>query len=103
MVAQVKEDPRYGQARKEALCTIALAAANFIWWYAFAYGLGSRPVEEYTYVWGLPSWFFWSCVVGFLVFSFAAWIMVATCFKDIPLEGRQEDVSSKGTPGEGVV
>ena len=68
-MAQVKEDPRYGQARKEALCTIALAAANFIWWYAFAYGLGSRPVEEYTYVWFLLV--FLSCVVGFLVFSFA--------------------------------
>ncbi len=101
-MAQVKEDPRYGQARKEALCTIALAAANFIWWYAFAYGLGSRPVEEYTYVWGLPSWFFWSCVVGFLVFSFAAWIMVATCCKDIPLDSHPGGASSQRAPGEGV-
>ena len=102
MVAQVKEDPRYGQARKEALYTIALAAANFIWWYAFAYGLGSRPVEEYTYVWGLPSWFFWSCVVGFLVFSFAAWIMVATYFKDVPLDSHPGGASSQRAPGEGV-
>jgi uncharacterized membrane protein YhdT len=81
-----KEDKRYKQANKEALITIALFILNFIWWYGFAYGLGSRPVEEYSYVMGLPSWFFYSCVLGFIVFSFAAWFMVRFLFKEIPLD-----------------
>lgn len=81
-----KEDKRYRQANKEALITVALFILNFIWWYGFAYGLGSKPVEEYTYVLGLPAWFFYSCVLGFIVFSFAAWFVVKYFFKDIPLD-----------------
>ncbi|MBA1334777.1 MAG: hypothetical protein HPY66_0397 [Firmicutes bacterium] len=87
---EFKEDKRYTQANKEALIAIGLFILNFIWWYGFAYGLGARPVEEYTYVMGLPAWFFYSCVAGFVVFSFASWFMVKFLFKDIPLDDNAE-------------
>jgi uncharacterized membrane protein YhdT len=81
-----EEDKRYKQSNKEALITLVLFILNFIWWYGFAYGLGSKPVEEYTYVMGLPAWFFYSCVMGVFVFSISAWLMVKLFFKDMPLD-----------------
>lgn len=62
-------DPRFKIAHREAWIGIGLAIFNFLWWFGFAYGLGGRPVEEYTYIFGLPDWFFYSCVVGFIVIS----------------------------------
>lgn len=80
------EDERYSQANREALATIVLFVLNFIWWYGFAYGLGSKPVEQYKYIMGLPAWFFYSCVVGFVVISVSAWLMVKLFFKEMPLD-----------------
>ncbi|WP_077617575.1 YhdT family protein [Bacillus sinesaloumensis] len=79
-------DPRFQIAKREALIGIGLAIFNFLWWFGFAYGLGSKPVEEYTYIAGLPSWFFYSCVVGFLVVVMLVIILVKTVFKEVPFE-----------------
>ncbi|MCQ6264835.1 YhdT family protein [Fictibacillus sp. WQ 8-8] len=83
-------DPRFKISNREALMGIGLAVLNFIWWYAFAYGLGGKPVKEYHYIWGLPAWFFYSCVAGFIVFSILVYIMVKFFFKDVPFEGEPE-------------
>lgn len=80
------EDPRYKQCNKEALMGIGLGIANLVWWFVWGYGLGSKPPEEYTYVMGLPMWFFMSCVVGAILFSVLAIIMVTKFFKDMPLD-----------------
>ncbi|MFK4997831.1 DUF997 family protein [Bacillus sp. N9] len=45
-------------AHREAIIGIVLVIIHFVWWYGFAYGLGKKPVEEYTYVFGFPAWFF---------------------------------------------
>ena len=37
------EDPRYKQCNREALMGLGLGIANFIWWFVWGYGLGSRP------------------------------------------------------------
>jgi uncharacterized membrane protein YhdT len=79
-------DRRYKVAKKEAILGIGLAVFNFLWWFGFAYGLGSKPVEEYTYIMGLPSWFFYSCVVGFLVVVMLVIILVKTVFKEVPFD-----------------
>jgi uncharacterized membrane protein YhdT len=80
------KDYRFNIAHKEALIGLAIAIFNFIWWYGFAYGLGSQPIEEYTYIFGLPAWFFYSCIVGFLVIIILLIIVVYTVFQDIPLD-----------------
>lgn len=74
---------------KEALLGLGLFFGYFLWWYLFGYGLGGQDPSLYGYVLGLPSWFFWSCVAGFVVFSLAAWLAVRFLFQDVPLdEGR---------------
>ncbi len=84
-------DRRYKVANREAIIGICLAIFNFIWWFGFAYGLGSKPVEEYTYIAGLPSWFFYSCVVGFLVVVLLVVILVKGVFKEVPFDDEGGD------------
>lgn len=82
-----KTDKRFIQANKEAMIAVGLCLAYFIWWYATAYGFGDAPVADYTYVLGLPAWFFYSCMVGFIVFSILSLCMVCLFFREISLEG----------------
>lgn len=86
------EDWRFKVANREALIGIALAIFNFIWWFGFAYGLGSRPVEEYTYVFGLPSWFFYSCIVGFITIAILVILIVRFFFKEVPFTEEGDEV-----------
>ncbi|GKV69195.1 hypothetical protein NCCP2716_16930 [Sporosarcina sp. NCCP-2716] len=80
------QDPRFKTAHKEAWIGVALAVFNFVWWYGFAYGLGSKPVDEYTYILGLPAWFFWSCVVGFVLMSVITVVLAKFVLTDMPLD-----------------
>lgn len=81
------QDPRFAVAHREALYALVLALLYFVWWYLSAYGPGSLPVEEYSYIAGFPAWFFLSCIAGFVVFSILAFLMVALLFRDMPLDG----------------
>lgn len=83
---QEKKDERFRIANREALIGIGLALFNFIWWFAFAYGLGSKDVSDYTYIFGLPEWFFYSCVVGVVVMSILVFIIVKRFFVDVPFD-----------------
>ncbi len=78
-------DPRYKIATKEALLAIFLFILNFLWWFIFAYGLGSQAPEDYTYILGFPAWFFWSVIVGFILFSVLVSLMVRFFYTDLPL------------------
>ncbi|MBU9673438.1 YhdT family protein [Planococcus sp. CP5-4] len=84
-------DWRFRVAHREAWIGLGLALFNFVWWFAFAYGLGSRPVEEYTYIFGLPDWFFYSCIVGFLVMVVLVTVVVKLFFIDVPFDEEQEE------------
>lgn len=88
---KIIEDPRYRQCNKEAIMGLILGIANLIWWFIWGYGLGSKPVSEYTYILGFPTWFFMSCIVGGIVFSILTVIMINKYFKDMPLEGLTEE------------
>ncbi|MBS4176713.1 YhdT family protein [Lederbergia citrea] len=84
-------DWRFKIAHKEAWIGLSLATIHFLWWYGFAYGLGKRPVDEYTYLFGLPAWFFYSCVVGFVVMLILVSAAVKFLFKDIPFDFEEGD------------
>jgi uncharacterized membrane protein YhdT len=86
-----EEDWRFRIANREALIGVGLALFNFIWWFGFAYGLGSKPVEEYSYVFGLPSWFFYSCVVGFVTMVVLVILVVRFVFKDVPFTEEEDE------------
>lgn len=81
-----QQDPRFRIAHREALIGVGLAIVHFIWWYGFAYGLGSRPVEEYAYIFGLPDWFFYSCVVGFILICITVIVLAKFVLKDVSFE-----------------
>ncbi|KMJ58429.1 sodium:pantothenate symporter [Bacillus sp. LL01] len=85
-----KRDWRYPIAHKEAWIGIALVIFHFAWWYGFAYGFGTQPVESYTYVFGFPAWFFYSCIVGFIVIILIVITVVKFLFEDIPLESDEK-------------
>lgn len=84
----------FRQADREAWITLGLYVFFFLWWTIFAFGFGSGDPEEYHYVFGLPAWFFYSCVLGYPVMTFILWVVVRRFFADIPLdedEKRKED------------
>ena len=84
-------DPRFKIAHREALIGVGLAILHFAWWYGFAYGLGSKPVEEYTYILGFPDWFFYSCIVGFLLICVTVIILAKFILKDVSFEEEGDD------------
>ncbi|MGK7376455.1 YhdT family protein [Planococcus sp. 1R117A] len=84
-------DWRFKIANREAIIGLGLALFNFVWWFGFAYGMGSRPVEEYTYIWGLPDWFFYSCVMGFLVTVVLVIVIVKFFFVEVPFEEEEDE------------
>lgn len=84
-------DARFKVANREALIGVGLVIFNFIWWFGFAYGLGSKNPEEYSYIVGFPAWFFYSCILGFIVMVTLTVIAVKFFFKDIPLDDTEEN------------
>ncbi|WP_273831965.1 YhdT family protein [Guptibacillus sedimenti] len=81
-----KDDPRYRIANREALIGVVLVIINFILWYGFAYGFGSKPVDDYQYIWGLPAWFFYSCVLGTGIVIVLVILAVVFLFKEVPFD-----------------
>ncbi|MEG2004702.1 MAG: YhdT family protein, partial [Bilophila sp.] len=82
----------------EALLSLGMYALYFVWWYVCAYGLGSGDPANYSYVLGMPAWFFYSCILGYPLLSFALWLMVRVFFKNIPLD--EEGVDEEETSAE---
>ncbi|QIZ10560.1 YhdT family protein [Priestia megaterium] len=85
-------DKRFKIAHREALIGIILVLINFIWWYGFAYGLGSAKVEQYSYIYGLPAWFFYSGILGFIVMVILVIFAVRVLFKDVPFEVEEGEI-----------
>lgn len=79
-------DKRFKIAHREAKIGVALVIFNFIWWFGFAYGLGSGDPATYTYVFGMPAWFFYSCIGGFIVMVILVVFCVKFLFKEVSFE-----------------
>jgi uncharacterized membrane protein YhdT len=86
MALKLSEKQRNAQINKEALISAGLYLLFFLWWYATGYGLAGGDPAEYTYVFGLPLWFFLSSVVGYVLFSAATIIVVKFFFKNFSLD-----------------
>ena len=86
-----RKDYRFKIANREALIGAGLVIFNFIWWFAFAYGLGSKDPHEYTYIFGLPAWFFYSCVVGFIIMSVLVAVIVTKWFVEVPFDDEERE------------
>ncbi|UJL47436.1 YhdT family protein [Virgibacillus sp. NKC19-16] len=86
-----KQEWRFAIANREALIGCALAIINFIWWYGFAYGLGSKPPEEYTYILGFPAWIFFSLILGTLFMFALVFFVVKFMLTEVSLEDEDEN------------
>lgn len=95
-----QQDWRFAQANKEALLALGAYALYFIWWYVCAYGMGSGDPEQYTYVMGLPAWFFYSCIVGYPLITILLWAIVRFKFKHMPLDEELPESENKTNPNE---
>lgn len=81
---EIDVDPRFLRCQKEMLITLSTWFAFTIISIAVAYGLGKGPVEEYTYVFGLPLWWF-AAVMVTVVFTFIVIGITLFVFKDMDL------------------
>ncbi len=79
------EDPRYRECEKEAWYGILLGLVNLVIWAVAGYGLGSGPVEDYSYIMGFPAWFFYSCIANSLFAILATVYIVKKKMRDMPL------------------
>ena len=84
------QDKRFNIAHREALIGIVLVVINFAIWYGFAYGLGSGDPLEYSYVFGFPTWFFYSCIAGTVFMIVLIWLSMKLFFKDVSFEEEEE-------------
>ena len=84
------QDKRFNIANREALIGVVLVVINFAIWFGFAYGLGSGNPDEYTYVFGFPAWFFYSCIAGTIFMIVFIWLTIKLFFKDIPFDHEEE-------------
>ena len=90
MAPKLTEKEKNQQIKKEALISAGLYIAFFIWWYFTGSGIAEKGAPEtYTYVLGLPMWFFLSCIVGYVLFSIATIFVVKKFFKNFDL-GEEE-------------
>ena len=74
------------QINKETKIAIFLYVLYFIWWYATGYGLSNKDPSEYKYILGLPTWFFYSCVIGYIWFCIGTIIVTKVFFKNFGLD-----------------
>ena len=81
----------FRQTDREAVITLVLYLFFFLWWTFFAFGPGTDDVEKYTYVMGMPAWFFYSCILGYPVITLLLWIALRCFFAEIPLDSSQTD------------
>lgn len=81
---------RFKVAHREALIGCGLALFNIVWWYGFAYGLGSKSPEDYRYILGFPAWFFLSCVLGFIVMVVLVIIVARFYLKEVPFDDHSD-------------
>lgn len=87
---QEHHDHRIIQANRETGITLAIYGLYFVWWYACGYGLGDADPGTYTYVFGFPAWFFYSCVLGYPLITILLWAVVRLFFRDIPLDDHHD-------------
>ena len=83
----------YRQAHKEAAMALGLAVLYFVWWYTTAYGLAPAlgDTSMPALIWGMPVWFFFSCLIGPILFTVLCYLMVKMFYKDVPLDIAPEE------------
>lgn len=80
----IEIDPRFKVCRREMIITLAIWFLYAIISIVVAYELGKGPVEAYSYVMGLPQWWFATIVIT-LIFTLVVIGVTLFVFKDMDL------------------
>ncbi|MBK3493651.1 YhdT family protein [Viridibacillus sp. YIM B01967] len=86
-------DKRFKIAHREAIIGVILVIINFSIWFGFAYGMGSGDPLSYTYVFGFPAWFFYSCIAGTIFMVILIVFVIKFLFTDVPFDDEEGDQS----------
>ena len=81
------------QLNKEALWTFVLYGLFFLWWYVTAYGLKDSALR----IFGLPAWFFFSCIVGWVLCCIGVAVLVKKVFRPVDFSQFEDET---GAPGQ---
>jgi uncharacterized membrane protein YhdT len=82
----MESNNRNRQIKRESILSLSLYLGFFLWWFITGYGLSQGSPAQFTYVLGMPMWFFLSCVVGYVLFCAAAFLLVKRAFKELSLD-----------------
>ena len=84
---KLTEKERNPQIKKEAIASVIMYVVFFLWWYFTGFGIAeASDPKDYTYVMGLPLWFFLSSIVGYVWFCIATVLLVKFYFKHFSLD-----------------
>lgn len=87
-----EEDGRYRQCNKEMWLTVAFFFVNMLVVGIPAVVLGyGTPAEEVRTIAGLPNWYWYGGVLGSIVLTILAVLMIKLFYKEMPLESTEED------------
>jgi uncharacterized membrane protein YhdT len=88
-------ESRNRQIKRESVMALLLYLGFFLWWFITGYGLSQGPPAQFTYVLGMPMWFFLSCVVGYVLFCAGAFLLVKCAFKELVLHDEDQAAERK--------
>lgn len=80
----IEEDPRFKQAKIEAIRILFFIIAETIWVFVCAYVGTKGTPEDYSYILGMPLWYFWAFLGAGIIFPLIA-ILLGIFTKDCEL------------------
>jgi uncharacterized membrane protein YhdT len=83
-IRDIEIDPRFKIAYKEMLLTLGVWFLFMVVSLVVAYTLGKGPVDQYTYVLGMPAWWFGAVVVS-AIFAVIVIYISQFVFTDVEL------------------
>ncbi|MDD5014714.1 MAG: YhdT family protein [Atribacterota bacterium] len=85
--SDIKIDPRFKIAKREMLISFAIQILFTIIMVGIAHIFGGRPLKEYTFILGMPSWFF-LLLVAYLFCIVTVSYIVLYKFKNIDINDK---------------
>lgn len=80
-----KVDKRFPICTREMLITFIFLTAYCLFVVFVSYGLGGKPLNQYTFIMGMPSWFF-ILILGMVVFIAILGFICFKVFANISIE-----------------
>ena len=90
----IKKDPRFHSIGKEAVAVMVYWVLYGVWAFAFGYLGTLTPPEEYTYIMGFPTWYFWAFLGTAILFPIIG-VILSLKMKDISLEAHLTEEEAK--------